>query len=743
MNLLKNTLVSKLMLAALFIVGAQSAFAASELTIPSVAFNDYEVKEIPVTFKHGGDMGGLQFDVKLSKSLEFASDEFSTSIIRNASFFSDGQNMSGRLYGLDTPDAEWGRVLISSRRGNPFAANEGVVVTLRVKVRENHLDKTVVSAPEFAITINNAKATDPTGQISETVSCPAAPSDQVSAVKMSFEGGDFVMNPSSEVSVALNLNNIDTEVAGMQFDVIVPEGFSMKNYQLTDRASNGAFLDYFTDKNNPCNVRFIVSDEMENKAFSKNEGAILTFTLVSPAEFPETAVINVEEILVSSEISKGNIKEFRAPNFSVTITNGATIKTTADAKIAELEAALAGNLKVIAEQYPDVAGQFTGAEVTEQINALKEAVGKAYADMTLSSKYDEVMAPAAEIEKAIAALIPAAQQAQGYATCLAAANALNDQVAATLAQVKEQYPAVYDAIAEQSKSTTDKIAKLIADINAAKEAGTAVENFAETVAEVEAETAALLTDAEKAAKLLEAKTKADEAVKALNDALAAAQKTIADECPLVAEQFNGEEIAAAIAKIGENVDAAVADKTLADNYKDVVETPAAEVTALIETLVKEAKAAQAVAEEEAKAEADRVAKNKAAYEADLAAIKALEDELAAVIAEFDKEWTNLHLDYQASIKREIKDLKGEVEAENARVAEEGEYAYELDPSMVKAMIAEYKNKVVTSGIDSIIADEDLKNVRIYTIDGVRHNSLVPGVNIIVKADGTTTKVYVK
>lgn len=675
MNLLKNTLVSKLMLAALMLVGARSAFAASELSIPSVAFNDYEVKEIPVTFKHGGDMGALQFDVKLSKSLEFDVESektaFSDAVVRNAAFFSDGQNMSGRIYNLGSEkEDEWARVLISTRRGNAFAAAEGVVVTLRVKVKPNHLDKTVVSSPEFAVTISNAKASDATGTKTETVSCPAASGDQVSAVKMSVEGGDFVMNPATEVTVALNLDNIDTDVAGMQFDMVVPEGFSVKNYQLTNRASNGAFLDYFPDKTNPNDIRFIVSDELTNQSFAKNEGAIMTFTLVAPAEFGETAVLKVKEILVSSEVGTGNFKNFRAPDFTVTITNGSNAKAAADAEVKALKDALAAAIAEIAEKYADVKDQFTGADITTNITTLEQAIAAAYGNNTLASKYDEVMAPKADITAAIAKLVE-------------------------------------DAKAAQAKVDADKALKAAAEKAAAE-------------------------------------------IKALNDKLAAALESIAKNCPLVADDFKGENVAAAIKALQDKVDAAVADGSLTEKYDEVMANTIGE---LIDTLVKEAEIAQAAAVEAEAAEKARKENNEKAYKEDLAAIdeltaklqaeiKALEDHFNA-IGETEPNWVLVE---QTNILVKIRDLKTKADNENDRVAKEGDYRKQvdaLDTMLVNQLIAAYVANVKTSGIDSIISDENLGNVRIYTIDGVQHNTLVPGVNIIVKEDGTTTKVYVK
>ncbi|MCM1490767.1 MAG: DUF4407 domain-containing protein [Muribaculum sp.] len=103
-----------------------------------------------------------------------------------------------------------------------------------------------------------------------------------------------------------------------------------------------------------------------------------------------------------------------------------------------------------------------------------------------------------------------------------------------------------------------------------------------------------------------AKANADEAIKALQDALDAALATIADECPDVKDNFNGADIQTAIDNLSTAVDNAYNDLTLTPDYKDVVETPAAAIKADIEKLVADAKAAQA-------AEANRKAANQSAY----------------------------------------------------------------------------------------------------------------------------------
>lgn len=658
MNLLKNTLVSKLLLVAFILLGAK-AVSAQEARLyidqdKDVVIKDYEPKEISIVLKHDGTMGAVEFNVCLSPFLEFTKDEEDPHepypIVIDPAFANDGHVPTCNV--IDEKDANGKpvqrmKVVVASMNSLPFRTTEGVVAKIKVNAREGMLDKTLYQNPDLSISLKNIELTTPDGSKSVAVGEESFDLSKVSEIKMAMtEGDNIVVNPGSTKKLTLNLVN-SSDVASFSFKVAFPEGFSTKEFVKDPiRVRNSASVKYVV-----ANKKVTVSDIKTNNAIKGNSGDILSFDLQVPAEFGETATIKFYEITVGSKVG-GEYKSLYGPDFEIKVVNGAPVKAKADAEIAKLQKSLADSVAKIVATCPDVKDNFKGEEIAKTIAALQEKVNAAYNDCTLASKYDEIMAPKAEIEASIAKLVDDAEAAQ-KAFALDAANK-------------------------------------------------------------------------------KAKEDADAAVKALNDALKAATDDIAEKYPLVADKFKGEDIAAAIAEIEKNVAAALEAKELAAKYDATVKTPAEEVNKLIAAL-----------SETAKAESDRVAKNDAAYKADIAALEALEKELADTIATFDKEWTNLHLDYQNTIKREIKELKKEIEAEKARVAEEGEYAYELDPSMVKAMIAEYKNKVVTSGIDSIVADEELGNARIYTIDGVQHSRLVPGVNIIVKADGTTTKVYVK
>ena len=652
MNLLKNKLASRLMLLALLLVGAKTMSAESKLYIDPVAFDDYKVREIPVIFEHGGDMGAIQFDIILSKSLEFVDGGTDNPAIRrNADFLADGQKFGNRIYPTDANGRTAARVTIRTERKQAFPANKGTVAYLRVKAKDNSLDKTVEQNPEFVISLTNAKATNYDGTASEIIPAKAFDVSQISEISMGLTRGDFAINPAGEKRVSLNLTNTII-VSALQFDVTLPEGFSIKegSYQLGQRASNGADYSDFLQKDGKT-TRVVIYDMDDNKALGETKsGDFISFAIVAPAEFPESVELKFSNIIVSNQ--DGN--DFMGPDFTVKVSNGGNIKATADAKVAELEKALTDAIAKIAETCPDVKDKFPGTEISDEIGKLKTAIETAYNDYTLAAKYEEVMAPATAI--------------------------------------------------------SESIAKLITD--------------AET--------------AEKAFKAEAANTKALAEVKTLQDALAAALAEIAKDCKDVKDDFKGEAITAKIADLTKAIAAANEAGTLVEKYDETM-APVNPIKADIANLVADAKAAQ-------QKEVERKARNKEAYDKHLAELDKIAQELedaAAEVKEAHPSWPYF-ITEKAKVSSMIKEARREAKEAYADVAEEGEYAYVLDSDSLREAILSFKTIADQTGIEDILVDQDMSKVKIYTIDGVRHDKPVKGaLNIIVKADGSAVKVYVR
>lgn len=94
------------------------------------------------------------------------------------------------------------------------------------------------------------------------------------------------------------------------------------------------------------------------------------------------------------------------------------------------------------------------------------------------------------------------------------------------------------------------------------------------------------------------------------------------------------------------------------------------------------------------------------------------------------------------VKTAIDEAEKDVENAYADVAEEGEYESPLDYEQLSEQIDNLYDLAV-SGVDTIYTELD-GDVRIYTLDGIRHTELVKGqVNILVFGDNTCKKIFVR
>ena len=176
---------------------------------------------------------------------------------------------------------------------------------------------------------------------------------------------------------------------------------------------------------------------------------------------------------------------------------------------------------------------------------------------------------------------------------------------------------------------------------------------------------------------------AEAVVAGLRSDLAAALTTIASEAADVKDNFTGADITAAIDAIETAAREAAASKTLQTVYESVVTEPAAAVSASIEQLVADAKAAQKAFEDEAA----RKAANEAAYQASLAEIQRLTDKLNEMQQSAAASYPDATVDTQvAAAQAALDKAKAEADAARAAVADEGNYSYAVDTAAIEALI---------------------------------------------------------
>ena len=197
---------------------------------------------------------------------------------------------------------------------------------------------------------------------------------------------------------------------------------------------------------------------------------------------------------------------------------------------------------------------------------------------------------------------------------------------------------------------------------------------------------------------------AEAVVAGLRSDLAAALTTIASEAADVKDNFTGADITAAIDAIETAAREAAASKTLQTVYESVVTEPAAAVSASIEQLVADAKAAQKAFEDEVA----RKAANEAAHKAVLDEIAALQASLDATKASAAESYPDADVDkHVAAAQAAIDKARTEAEAAKAAVKDEGNYAYAVDKDGIEALIAAVTSEAAK---DQAAKDAEAKRV---------------------------------
>jgi len=388
------------------------------------------------------------------------------------------------------------------------------------------------------------------------------------------------------------------------------------------------------------------------------------------------------------------------------------------AKIAELQAAFEAAKAEVAEKYADFANDFEEAATQSSINALKNAVDAAYAAVVKEGFYDYKLDTSA-VEAQIAALVTNAAaryeanrnavNKAAYDADLAKVAGLQTALDAAKAEIAEKYAGYGDAVAEAAAQTAIDAVK--AEVEKAY-ADVAVEGFysykLETAA-IEAQIAALITDAKARwaeANREEANKQAYEAdlakIAALQISLDAAKSEVAEKYAEFADADAEAAAQNAINELKSAVEAAyaaVAEEGLYD-YK-------------LDTAAVEAQIAAIVTDAAARYEANRKAVNKAAYDADLAKIAELQAALDAAKAEIVKKYAEFaDTAAEAAAQASVNALKGAVDAAYAAVAEAGFYDYKLNTADVEAEIA----ALVTDAAARYEANRQAVNKAAYEAD---------------------------
>lgn len=615
---------------------ARSVSAENKFYIEPFTISSYDVVNVPVMLENTGiNPTGFQFDVVLPAELEFAGEPTAN---------------PARLTNVHTLlfNKANGRVLSYSSDRQTINGTEGELLTVPVKVKTGMLTENT----EVKIGIVDAILTTALGE--QTV----RPEDTETTVTLQAftatgysPAAEVVAMPGSPATIEFALRN-NCNVLGMQVDFVLPEGFTAdaSGLNLGTRCTAGISKSVTANEGNVYTVQLYSA--IDNNMLTGNDGVVFTLAVNVPEDMEaDAATVTVKNLDVSYAAGKSITGE----PFDVQIVNGMKVAAAANAEIEALEQELTKVLQQIAEECADVAEDYTGSEVYQQITALRTAVDNAFEDGTLKDNYDEIMKPVDDIRTAISTLLTDAQAAE--------------------AQFKEN----------------------------------------ERVAANQAAFEAAMAEADK-----------------LQEAVDAAKEEIAKDYPGIDVTT---EIEAAQAAVNAQV----------DNINKALEAVENEGTFEYTVDATDTDAAIAAAKKAAADEAKRQADNKAAYEATVDAIDALETKLDEAIAKIASDYpsANVSLDVMQAQKA-IDKARADAEAALEAVEEEGTYDYTPDTKAIEDMIAAILEKAEQSGIEIITVDNLPADAKLYNLQGIQVSRPAAGTIVIVRmADGNVSKAVVR
>lgn len=615
---------------------ARSVSAENKFYIEPFTISSYDVVNVPVMLENTGiNPTGFQFDVVLPAELEFAGEPTANParLTNVHSLFFNAKN---------------GRVLSYSSDRQTINGTEGELLTVPVKVKTGMLTENT----EVKIGIVDAALTTALGE--QTV----RPEDTEATVTLQAftatgysPAAEVVAVPGNAAVIEFALSN-NCNVLGMQVDFVLPEGFTAdaSGLNLGTRCTAGIAKSVTANEGNVYTVQLYSA--IDNNMLTGNDGVVFTLAVNVPEDMEaDAATVTVKNLDVSYAAGKSITGE----PFEVQIVNGMKVAEAANTEIEALEQELTKVLQQIAEECADVAEDYTGSEVYQQITALRTAVDNAFEDGTLKDNYDEIMKPVDDIRTAISTLLTDAQEAEK--------------------QFKEN----------------------------------------ERVAANQTAFEAAMAEADK-----------------LQEAVDAAKEEIAKDYPGIDVTT---EIEAAQAAVNAQV----------DNINKALEAVENEGTFEYTVDATDTEAAIAAAKKAAADEAKRQADNKAAYEAAVDAIDALETKLDEAIAKIASDYpsANVSLDVMQAQKA-IDKARTDAEAALEAVEEEGTYDYTPDTKAIEDMIAAILEKAEQSGIEIITVDNLPADAKLYNLQGIQVSRPAAGTIVIVRmADGNVSKAVVR
>lgn len=507
----KNTNTSMRRFAAkcLWIWGMVMAFVASaeaenKVTIDNFNIKVDEEKTISVYLENSDPMVGLQMDFKLPKGLDFVPnsvqrDEVRLSRSSHSIYMNEVQSsMEDMAKGIKTV-----RLLIQPNGIYNIAGDRGTVAYFKVRANENMvetseivLDNIVGSSSEFDEETGNIK-----GYHLDSYTAHVGPN--VGFFYLT-EDSICVKNDGSVKKVSLGLRNY-TSVRGMEAVLSLPEGLSL------DTEANGAPKFEYGERL-PQNLSIsssiledgrtkLVLSGLTSETLKGDTGVVFSFFVKASETFQEVAELSLDEIILSDNAGHGINMEGKL--VMKVINSFIAYYTPANDSIQGLRTRYEAAVEKINTEAANVKDSAIVVnavqEVAVRIEDLQKSVNEAYANETLATIYDEVLAPVVEIDTAIVDMVEMVLDYQQKVTAneeaytrltadIAAVQAKLDAAKTTIetdyAEVAEQFTADIAALQEDIDSISNEVKDLYDEVKLTAESqidATAIEAGIEKV----------------------------------------------------------------------------------------------------------------------------------------------------------------------------------------------------------------------------------------------------------------------
>ena len=586
-----------------------SAEAENKVTIDNFNIKVDEEKTISVYLENSDPMVGLQMDFKLPKGLDFVPnsvqrDEVRLSRSSHSIYMNEVQSsMEDMAKGIKTV-----RLLIQPNGIYNIARDRGAVAYFKVRANENMvetseivLDNIVGSSSEFDEETGNIKGyhlDSYTAHVSPNVGFFYLTEDSI-----------CVKNDGSVKKVSLGLRNY-TSVRGMEAVLSLPEGLSL------DTEANGVPKFEYGERL-PQNLSIsssiledgrtkLVLSGLTSETLKGDTGVVFSFFVKASETFQEVAELSLDEIILSDDAGHGINMEGKL--VMKVINSFIAYYTPANDSVQGLRTRYEAAVEKINTEAANVKDSAIVVnavqEVATRIEDLQKSVNEAYANETLATIYDEVLAPVVEIDTAIVDMVEMVLDYQQKVTAneeaytrltagIAAVQAKLDVAKTTIetdyAEVAEQFTADIAALQEDIDSISNEVKGLYDEVKLTAESqidATAIETGIEKVL---ADAAAALATEEAKKANEEAYTRLTADIAAVQAKLDAAKTTIETDYAEVAEQFTAD-----IAALQEDIDSISNEvKGLYDEVKLTAESQidATAIEAGIEKVLADAKKA--------------------------------------------------------------------------------------------------------------------------------------------------------